>query len=829
MELATGQPAHNPFDPNAPYTGFPLGDINHVRQYDVDGFKIVWANKEYSVGHQKPGLILNDDKSNVVNMPLENQMLVDFVYGNDKFILLQMGRTPVLLDKESRTINRLDTLLLNLLKKSYAKNGENVESDSESSNPSKFSLFLSLFNKERVLFVKYNSKCLVFRAHQKNHYNNEGSFECVNVLENSEVKEFISAKGYGNYFIAKYDLGYIAQSFPDALNKKKTHVCSKKILPVDDTRFGVLADFKDSQGIYIFDSNKLESNEAETLYFCANANNIVKIHLCKNGAGIFGRSTGELSIVRENHTTPYQCFNNEITEIVLSPNEDYLIVRDSKNNIKVYQSNKENPSLYDQWPYREIGSLSIDPKFECILIQDEKEFILYNNKEGSDRIRFDSFRDNKTRVDETKVDTMQKDKAKLIQEYAKQTQKLEEKMAQIKNVQDKPNVPAIGFLPSEIKEQSALVRRDLAKKIQDIEYFRAFFEDEDVCVRRYLAKNPNLPDEMMPDLASDDDNLVRKYLAVHPKLSEESFELLINDDEVKVRKALAMRLDIPEDLRKELLEDYNDEVKKAAYRPGDPEEKAENEDEDEDDEEEDYDEDEDEEEEEEEDEEDDAALSVEEFYEDYNSKDICFDAEYDTNDACLYLRNKNAPEVNKLIARVYRSDRLGELVIELLEIPELYENVKDDIIILLNEWSDKEVLKASFSNNSLVEIGKDVGYRLAARNLTRASKEAIVKSLNFTNSEQLQTLSFFLDNEVGKALIGLLVSFGLPYIPGVQGPQILRLSKEMEIEALTDMGDFLIKGILSELVPVVLAALAEMSKKEESEVFINQDSKENVA
>jgi hypothetical protein len=99
-----------------------------------------------------------------------------------------------------------------------------------------------------------------------------------------------------------------------------------------------------------------------------------------------------------------------------------------------------------------------------------------------------------------------------------------------------------------------------------VELMKGLAEDKNDDVRYYLTGNPNLPVELMQVLAKDKDPDVRGKLAHNPKLPLEIMRILVKDKNVGVRYYLTGNPNLPVELMQVLAKDKDDYVRRNLAR-----------------------------------------------------------------------------------------------------------------------------------------------------------------------------------------------------------------------------------------------------------------------
>jgi hypothetical protein len=118
-----------------------------------------------------------------------------------------------------------------------------------------------------------------------------------------------------------------------------------------------------------------------------------------------------------------------------------------------------------------------------------------------------------------------------------------------------PNLP-VELMKVLAGDENENVRYNLASNPNlPVELIKGLTEDKSVNVRYYLATNPNLSVDVMKVLAKDKNADVRYYLAGNPNLPLEIMKGLAEDNDIEVRCSLAGNLNLPLEIMRVLAKD----------------------------------------------------------------------------------------------------------------------------------------------------------------------------------------------------------------------------------------------------------------------------------
>jgi hypothetical protein len=201
-------------------------------------------------------------------------------------------------------------------------------------------------------------------------------------------------------------------------------------------------------------------------------------------------------------------------------------------------------------------------------------------------------------------------------------------------------------------------------------------------------------------------------------------------------------------------------------------------------------------------------------------------------DDCLLLLEEDDPDLlykNDIVNIVINQIRLGEL-------RHTWDDIEDALFRL--RGLRKEVLEGIHESvaNDLVDMGtyyrecvqpfKDppsqlridltsAGYRIAATQLTKATKSILIKALP---EEKVPTINSFLDSEIGNGVISLLFGWGLTYAPieKIQASdRVQDLADEFRVQGLATFGNAAVEALMGSVVKSIQEAVQEIPSEEE--------------
>lgn len=144
--------------------------------------------------------------------------------------------------------------------------------------------------------------------------------------------------------------------------------------------------------------------------------------------------------------------------------------------------------------------------------------------------------------------------------------------------------------------------------------------------------------------------------------------------------------------------------------------------------------------------------------------------------------------------------------------------------------------KPSFSQ-SLKSDATNAGYRIASNQATSLIKNtliALAKSKG-QDANSITILSAFLDSEYGKAMISLIVGYGLLHAPSIKDDsRIQKLSEEFRVEGMATIGNEVISNIFELIAPVVANTVSNIPEEKirvqssEEEELLEQEEINNL-
>lgn len=118
---------------------------------------------------------------------------------------------------------------------------------------------------------------------------------------------------------------------------------------------------------------------------------------------------------------------------------------------------------------------------------------------------------------------------------------------------------------------------------------------------------------------------------------------------------------------------------------------------------------------------------------------------------------------------------------------------------------------------SLKQDAGKAGYRVATTQLTNAAKKAIVAVMQKQggSSDNINTLSMFLDSEAGAALIAFALGAALPKIPQYgNNPHVEKIAEEFRIHSMTTVGNAVMNEVTQYLVPALSQVFSSLPEEE---------------
>lgn len=139
----------------------------------------------------------------------------------------------------------------------------------------------------------------------------------------------------------------------------------------------------------------------------------------------------------------------------------------------------------------------------------------------------------------------------------------------------------------------------------------------------------------------------------------------------------------------------------------------------------------------------------------------------------------------------------------------------------LKEEQSKKGMVQNMSNNTtkpefwteMKSNAVEATYRVGANQLSKGVKAGLISLMEKQGhgSDKIKALSEMLDSQIGQALISSILGYGLMYIPKLgEDERVEKLCKELRINGMTDVGNFVMDGLIEHLLPVVQQAISNI-------------------
>lgn len=129
--------------------------------------------------------------------------------------------------------------------------------------------------------------------------------------------------------------------------------------------------------------------------------------------------------------------------------------------------------------------------------------------------------------------------------------------------------------------------------------------------------------------------------------------------------------------------------------------------------------------------------------------------------------------------------------------------------------------KMDNNKQSFFEMVKDdgvnAGYRVAATQVTTGIRGAILTVLKNKGMDEgkLKAVSDLLETEIGRAMISVMLGYGLTYMPMIgEDARAQRLAKEFRVEGMATVGNEIVGTLMENFLPVITQALSALPKEE---------------
>lgn len=124
------------------------------------------------------------------------------------------------------------------------------------------------------------------------------------------------------------------------------------------------------------------------------------------------------------------------------------------------------------------------------------------------------------------------------------------------------------------------------------------------------------------------------------------------------------------------------------------------------------------------------------------------------------------------------------------------------------------VSKANTFTSMIKADLNDTAYRVAAAQLNRATKAAILATLKSQGTSKLKTISQMLDSEMGTALVSMMMGLALTYAPKISEHEKAKtLAQEFRIAGMATAGNEVIDTAMTVLLPVLMQAVSSLPQE----------------
>jgi hypothetical protein len=132
--------------------------------------------------------------------------------------------------------------------------------------------------------------------------------------------------------------------------------------------------------------------------------------------------------------------------------------------------------------------------------------------------------------------------------------------------------------------------------------------------------------------------------------------------------------------------------------------------------------------------------------------------------------------------------------------------------------------------DKLMADSKDAAYRVAGTQIIKVAKTGLLNSLRSKGIENrhVQTISDFLDTEIGTAVLSTCVGVGFNYIPPFNKDKRAKtLAREFRVGGMALAGNLLADKVLTDLLPkmeAILGSLPQLSQNNKTKFRIEDVS-----
>lgn len=152
---------------------------------------------------------------------------------------------------------------------------------------------------------------------------------------------------------------------------------------------------------------------------------------------------------------------------------------------------------------------------------------------------------------------------------------------------------------------------------------------------------------------------------------------------------------------------------------------------------------------------------------------------------------------------------------------------KSSTEIVDDGFSKENIQKLEVNGNSIVILDKEikaptfseqVGYRMSCDLISSATKDFIVSVIKTqSNNASVLDITQMLDNEIGEAVIALLLSLGLPQMKVLNlgnDETLDKLSHEFDLQSASKSGKKALEALMQYFIPVIQSSLESMENSE---------------
>jgi len=176
---------------------------------------------------------------------------------------------------------------------------------------------------------------------------------------------------------------------------------------------------------------------------------------------------------------------------------------------------------------------------------------------------------------------------------------------------------------------------------------------------------------------------------------------------------------------------------------------------------------------------------------------------------------------------IKKSDEAADYTVKQLK--RIIEELKSkNYVEFIKETKDEDCVVTIEKEIKIPTFSEQVGYRMSCDLISSATKDFIVSIIKTqSTSDSVLDITSVFDNEIGQAIIALILSFGLPQMKGLNigSAEVFdKFSHEFALLSATKAGKKAVDALLEYFLPVIQQSLEVIENNQE----INSETLEKV-